>query len=139
MQMGRVDEMMFGFLRMGAWIQREGARVLKEFNINMYQFLVLNEIYSENGLSQKNLVENLNFEKSNVSKIIKKLQELNYIDIDERDEDKRFHVITTTNAGNHVCENANAKMNAWNNEVGEYLYNSEVKSAVKVIQKLLYV
>lgn len=65
----------------GVYLHKEGSRLVNEQNLTQQQFVVLNEIVECSEINQKDFVWNLLFEKSNVSKIVKKLKYLGYIEI----------------------------------------------------------
>jgi DNA-binding MarR family transcriptional regulator len=89
-------ELIVNLLRIGAFLQRNGNCILHEFNINQQQFVVLNHIFRNQPVNQSNICSNLLFEKSNISKIISKLESLKYIDQRKSGDDKRSTVITCT-------------------------------------------
>ena len=86
-------------MRLGAFMEREGSRALIPTNLTHQQFLVLSRISEQGSLSQKDLCDKMLYEKSNVSRIIKRLHSLGLILIVPDIEDARRQVINPTDKG----------------------------------------
>ncbi|MCK4910798.1 MAG: MarR family transcriptional regulator [Thermodesulfovibrionales bacterium] len=86
-------------MRLGAFMEREGSRALIPTNLTHQQFLVLSRISEQGSLSQKDLCDKMLYEKSNVSRIIKRLHSLGLVQIEPDSEDARRQVINTTDKG----------------------------------------
>ncbi len=86
-------------MRLGAFMEREGSRALAPLLLTHQQFLVLSRITEQGSLSQKDLCDKMLYEKSNISRIIKRLNSLGFIQIGPDQEDARRQVISPTGQG----------------------------------------
>ena len=68
-------------------------------NLTHQQFLVLSRITEQGSLSQKDLCDKMLYEKSNVSRIIKRLYSLGFVQIEPDRKDARRQVISPTDQG----------------------------------------
>ena len=123
-------------LDIGWYLLRVGNRIAGEFDLTQQQFVVLNEIVNKTVVNQKQLVDDLFFEKSNVSKIIKKLNTLKYIEVSKSREDGRVTVINATQKGKLIWNNCMEKFNTWNLGFVESLGGEEMKRIVNSIRAL---
>ncbi len=110
-------KIIFNFLRIGAFLYREGNRIVSEFGLNQQQFVVLKYISSHQPINQKEIYSHLLFEKSNLSKIIKKLERLNLIRKGVDVNDSRFSLLTIKPEGIDIVENAMKKFDLYNSEL----------------------
>jgi DNA-binding MarR family transcriptional regulator len=115
-----------GLLRIGASLQREGDRIVKAFSINQQQYVVLNHIYYNQPISQDKICSGLLFEKSNISKILKKLVELQYVHQSTSQQDKRSLVIVCTIKGEDIIKKGNILFGKYNSELLEQYSDSEI-------------
>ena len=97
----KVEKVMIArhLMRLGAFMEREGSRALAPLNLTHQQFLVLSRITEQGTLSQKDLCDKMLYEKSNVSRIVKRLHSLGLIQIEPDQEDARRQVISPTGKG----------------------------------------
>ena len=123
-------------LRLGAFLQRKGDRLLEEFGITQQQFIVIKEIQEKKPKSQKEICSVLLFEKSNVSKIIKKLHNKKLIDININPDDQRITMLQITKSGEQLIDNCMSKLNSWNIEYLSSLTSTETKQAFQILSKL---
>lgn len=125
-----------GLLRIGAFLQREGDRIVKDFKLNQQQYVVLNFIYINQPLSQNDICSSLLYEKSNISKILRKLEDLNYVTQSPSIKDKRFINIFCTDKGVEVLKHGNILFDEYNNKLLELFSKSDIKAAENLINKL---
>ena len=123
-------------LLLGTFLQREGNRILQNFGLNQQQFVVLKEIHERGPISQKNICSRLLFEKSNVSKIIKKLAASGLIKVTPLSEDNRVCSLVINKKGNVLIEKCMVQLNNWNVEWLNSFSENELKQAVKMLDKL---
>ncbi len=123
-------------LRLGAFLQREGNRLLNKFNLNQQQFVVLKEIQERGPLSQRDICSELLFEKSNVSKIVKKLAVNKLVNITCSSEDNRISLLIITRKGNKVVEQCMMRLDQWNMDWLKSLSEKEIKQATKMLDRL---
>ena len=129
-------EIIKGILRLGTFLHREGSRLLSELGLNQQQFVVLKEIQEKGSVSQKEICSDLLLEKSNVSKIIKKLESERLIKIVFSHEDNRISLLTTTKNGKKIINRGMQLLNEWNKKLLESLSEKDMKHAVYVLGKL---
>ena len=94
-----VTRIVQGLLKCGHFLQREMNQVCQRFGLKQQQFSVLNEIIWHGPLTQKELVERLLLEKSNVSKIVKILSEKKWIGVAVDTLDRRLTLLSETPEG----------------------------------------
>lgn len=120
-------------LDIGWYLLRVGNRIAGEFDLTQQQFVVLNEVIHKSQINQKQLVEELFFEKSNVSKIIKKLKSLEYIAVSKSEQDGRITVISATEKGKKIWDACMEKFNSWNLNFLKPLEQDEIRQIVDSI------
>jgi DNA-binding MarR family transcriptional regulator len=125
-----------GLLRIGAFLQREGDRIVKDFDLNQQQYVVLNYISINQPLNQNDICSRLLYEKSNVSKIVKKLVALKYVTQSPSNRDKRYIAIACTDQGIEVIKQGNLLFDQFNKKLFESLPKSEIKVAENLINNL---
>lgn len=91
--------LLFQLLKCSHFIEREANNILHCFGLKQQQFAVLNEIIWNGPVSQKELVDNLLFEKSNTSRIVKMLSEREYIQVTVSAIDRRLTLLVETPKG----------------------------------------
>ncbi len=123
-------------LRLGAYLQREGNRILHDFDLNQQQFIVLKRIEEKGPLSQKSICSDLLFEKSNISKITGKLISLNLVSMSYSADDNRVSVLTITGKGKNVVVACMKKLNQWNSKWLTPLSKEEASQTLTVLNKL---
>ncbi len=130
------DSIVSSLLRIGVFLQREGGRIVGEYGLKQQQFVVLNEIVRKKEIIQKELVGELLFEKSNVSKIVKKLRNSALIEVFPSPEDGRMTVLRATENGNEVWSKGMKSFSKWNKEWLRSLSKRELGTAVNVLEQL---
>jgi DNA-binding MarR family transcriptional regulator len=125
-----------GLLRIGAFLQREGDRIVKDFDLNQQQYVVLYYISVNQPLNQNDICSKLLYEKSNVSKIVKKLVALKYVTQSTSSRDKRYTDIACTDQGIEVIKQGNRFFDQFNKQLLESLPKSEIKAAENLIKNL---
>ncbi len=110
------DRIVKNLLQLGAFLYRTGNRMTEAYGLNQQQFIILNEIVSRQNVSQKQIVAELLLEKSNVSKIIKKLREAELVTVDASPDDRRTAVLSPTLKGKEVCSDCLNTVCRWNRE-----------------------
>lgn len=125
-----------GLLKCGQFLQREMNQVCQRFDLKQQQFTVLNEIVWNGPISQKELVEALLFEKSNVSKIVKILIEKKWIRVAVDTHDRRLTLLTETPKGFSVWEECMQAFNQSSSELISILSEHEQVNAIRFLKKL---
>lgn len=122
--------------RLESALHRNGDRITAEYGLNQQQFVVLSEIVDRGPISQKRLVGELVIEKSNLSKIVKKLKVLGLIDITPSSEDGRATLLSITPRGKSVWQECMEKFDAWQSRWVAPLSEEEVSQALRVLERL---
>lgn len=105
-------------LRCSHFIERGMNTILRQFDLKQQQFAILNEIVQNGPISQKELAENLLYEKSNISRIIKILSEKKLIQITAATENRRLTLLIETAEGEWLWKRC---MREFNMLSGQYL------------------
>ncbi len=129
-------QIVMNVLKLGAYLHRTGDRLTEEFGINQQQFVVLFEILEKKEANQKQLVGELLFEKSNVSKIIKKLKSMGLIEVKRDSQDARITKLKATDKGIKAALGCSMKFNDWNTEWTKPLSQKEIKDTIRVFDRL---
>ena len=123
-------------LKCGQFLQREMNQVCQRFGLKQQQFNVLNEIVWNGPISQKELVEALLFEKSNVSKIVKILLEKKWIRVAVDTHDRRLTLLTETPEGFTVWKECIQAFDQSSSELISILSEREQVNAIRLLKKL---
>lgn len=118
------------------FLQRAGNRQVAEFGLNQSQFAVLREIADHRDLSQKDILGDFLLEKSNLSKIIKKLEQMKLINIDVCSHDRRKMVLNATEEGKERCHDCLKKLQSMKATFTESLNDEELESSLTAIRQL---
>ena len=114
--MKKEDRIVKNLLQIGAFLYRTGNRVIDVHGLNQQQFVILNEIVLRQQVSQKQLIVDLLLEKSNVSKIVKKLRGAKLVNVDLSTEDRRTTLLSPTRKGGEVRDYCMGVLRNWNKE-----------------------
>ncbi|MBI2840556.1 MAG: winged helix DNA-binding protein [Acidobacteria bacterium] len=123
-------------LLLGAYLQREAGRMLLDVDINQQQFVVLKEIQERGPMIQREICSAILFEKSNVSKIVKKLLKSGLVTSIPSAEDARAASLSVTPKGRLLIGRCMKKLNAWNRKWLEGLSEKELEAAVEVLDRI---
>ena len=134
--MSHSNRMVIELLRLGAYLQREGARITREFGLAQQQFVVLVAIKEQGPVSQKAILSDLLYEKSNVSKSISRLSALGYVQTSRSEEDSRVVLCEVTEEGRKVVEKCMAVMKASNEKWLQHIPEYELGQVVKVLKAI---
>lgn len=115
-------------MNLGGMLQRHGNKMLQPFNLNHQQFSIFFEIAKAGKVKQKEMVNRLLLEKAHVSKVVKKLLQMDLIVITETDEDKRSHWISTTKQGEDLLRQCSEMFKKWNETWIRDIDESELSS-----------
>ncbi|MFC1547221.1 MarR family winged helix-turn-helix transcriptional regulator [Candidatus Neomarinimicrobiota bacterium] len=131
-----VNQMVLDLLRIGTFLLREGNRTTGEYDLTQQQFVVLKEIMEKGPISAKRIVGELLFEKSNVSKIIRKLKTNALIEVVVSADDARMKILTITSRGRDVCKAIIEKFESWNQNWTAPLADHEIEQSDIVLQRI---
>ncbi|NOX34811.1 MAG: MarR family transcriptional regulator [Deltaproteobacteria bacterium] len=130
------NKIVIDLLRIGSYLLRTGNRLLSDFDLNHQQFVVLRQIYLHGPICQKDICSQLFFEKSNISKIVKKLQSNNLIKNIYCSRDSRINQLVITKKGQGIINKGMDIFNGWNDEWLQTLSEKEISQAIMILEKL---
>jgi DNA-binding MarR family transcriptional regulator len=123
-------------LRISAHLNRNGNRITGQFGLNQQQFVVLNEIVRHEPIMQKHLVSELIYEKSNISKIVKKLIKLDFIITEPWPGDGRALGLKATPKGKRVWINCMRIMDKLHKEWLKPLSKKDKEATASVLNNI---
>jgi len=123
-------------LRLGAFLQREGDRLIGRYGLTQQQFVVLKEIQERGPVSQRDICSELLYEKSNVSKIIKKLGGEGLVRRTASPEDGRVGLLMITKKGVRMIGLCMSTLNIWNRYWLRPLSDNQVKEALAALNAI---
>ena len=103
-------------MNIGGMLQRQGNKMLLPFNLNQQQFSIFFEIAKAGKVKQKEMVNRLLLEKAHVSKVVKKLQQMDLITVTENEEDKRSYWLSATKKGGELLKQCSAMFHEWHKD-----------------------
>lgn len=118
------------------FLQKSGNRQIARFGLNQSQFTVLREIVDNRDISQKEILGRFLLEKSNLSKIIKKLGQMGLIKISQSKEDKRITILNGTTKGKKMIRECIGQLDDLKAVFTEPLNEEEIDSIHASIKRL---
>jgi DNA-binding MarR family transcriptional regulator len=103
-------------MNIGGMLHRLGNRMLLPYELNQQQYSVLFEIARAGKVKQKDMVNRLVLEKAHVSKIVKKLQNMDFITVTPSDDDKRSSWLAPTQKGRKITRECSKAFKKWNRQ-----------------------
>ena len=125
-----------GLLKIGSDLHRLGNNITGKYGLNQQQFVVLSEIVDRGPINQKQLVGGLVIEKSNLSKIVKKLKTIGFIMITSSPEDGRTTLLSATKKGKDIWEECMEDFTNWQVNWASPLSDAELSQTIKVLERL---
>ncbi len=104
-------------LRIGANLEKICNRVIADYGLTQQQLNVLNEVRRNHGITRNQIISMLGYEKSNLSKIVAKLEKLKYLTHTSGEKNKRVLLIHITTKGNEVWEKCIKALNRENAKI----------------------
>lgn len=103
-------------MNIGGLLQKMGNQMLQPFELNQQQYSILFSVFEEKRVNQKSMVNKLLLEKAHVSKVVKKLNSLQLIEIEASKEDRRSSWLSITEKGRRTVEECQRILQEWNEE-----------------------
>lgn len=123
-------------LQTGTYLQKTGTKITMKSGLTQQQFVVLNEIVEKGPINQKQLVGELLLEKSNVSKIVKKLKSEELITISISSDDGRETLLKSTTNGRKSWKKIIHQLNEWSINWLAPLEKEEIENALASLEVL---
>ncbi|WP_248926963.1 MarR family winged helix-turn-helix transcriptional regulator [Paenibacillus hamazuiensis] len=102
---------------------------LKHYGIGKGQYIFLNALYREDGLSQEELSRYLKIDKGTTAKALKKLEQQGYVTRKVSDRDKRSYQLFLTEKALGIKEEVRGVLTDWRNMLS-YGFSEEEKQLV---------
>jgi len=131
------NSIVYNLLKIGSRLHKTGDAIAAEYRLNQQQFVVLNKIANRKTLIQKDIISDLLLNKPHVSKILKKLKQLGYIETSESPTDKRSTIIRITKTGQTVHKKCLEDFNRWNENWLEGLTGPQLEQIHQSLHMLL--
>ena len=129
-------QLVMTLIKNGLFLQRKLGQVCQQFTLNTNQFVVINEIIVQGPLSQKELCHRLLFEKSNVSKIVKTLQDKELISVSVAPADRRSTVLIETVKGIEIWKDCLHSFNSSCTDLMSFLSDGEIIDTLELLKKI---
>jgi len=123
-------------MNIGGMLQRLGNRMLMPFDLNHQQYSVFFEIGKAGKVRQKDMVNRLVLEKAHVSKIVKKLHNMDLITVTRSDDDKRSYWLSPTPKGKQVLKECRKLFTQWNQEWADSMDEKQIASTLEDLTHL---
>ena len=123
-------------IKSGLFLQREFNQVCQQHGLNTNQFSAINEIIRQGPISQKELCERLLFEKSNVSKIVKNLQDKGLISVTVAPSDRRSTLLMETKQGFEIWQDCLHAFHDSSTELMSDLSGEELRTLTRLMKRL---
>ncbi len=123
-------------IKSGLFLQRELNQVCQQHGLNTNQFCAINEIVLQGPISQKELCERLLFEKSNVSKIVKNLQDKGLIGVTLAPNDRRLTLLVETRKGAEIWKECLLEFHDSSTELMSTLSEEELRNTLRLMKRL---
>lgn len=112
-----------------------GSR-LKEYDIGKGQYIFLNALYKEDGLSQEELSDHLKIDKGTTAKALKKLEAQGYVHRKVRDDDKRFYRVFLTHRALEIKDDVRSVLADWRSLLTSGFTEEEQEAALALLEKM---
>lgn len=130
------SQLVLSLIKNGLFLQRELGQVCQQFVLSTNQFVVINEIILRGPVTQKELCSRLLFEKSNISKIVKTLQDKELISMSVAPTDRRATLLIETQKGLETWKDCLQPFNDSCTDLMSFLSDDEVLGMLKLLKKL---
>ncbi|MAG97454.1 MAG: MarR family winged helix-turn-helix transcriptional regulator [Alphaproteobacteria bacterium] len=124
-------------LRLGAYLAREGDRLLHEMKISQQEFVVLMAIKEEQPVSQTQMCAEFLFEKSNMSKIVRRLTDGGLIEVSYAPTDRRVRLLRVSTEGQRTVNRCMSVLDDWNRQWLATLSQAELEETSSNLKRLL--
>ena len=117
--------------------QKYYDKVLSEYGLGYSQYAFLSAIYENEGLVMNELAANGSYDKGSITKAIAKLEEMDFVRIENSEEDKRAKKLYTTKKAKDLMPKLYLIRQEWVNYLTSDLTDEEIEKYSKVMDKLL--
>ena len=117
--------------------QKYYDKLLAEHNLGYTQFILLRQIYESEGIGMNELAARGCFDKGTITKSIQKLEQLNYVKIENSDTDKRSKILICTEKTRDLMPVLYNLARTWYSYLTEDVDPKEMELFSEVSKKLL--
>jgi DNA-binding MarR family transcriptional regulator len=135
-QARKAIDMVNRLFAVSTFLQRAGTRQVARWGLTQSQFTVLVEIARSRDLAQKDVLGELLLEKSNLSKIIRKLQQMELIHVDVQKSDRRMSILNATEKGKKLARDCMAELDKMKVAFAAPLRPQELEHVLSAIDHL---
>ena len=111
--------------------------LLEELGISYSQSMILDFIYHNPEISQRQVASERHITPAAVSRHLEVLEEMGFIERKDRKENKREHILIITDQGQNVVTNAEKILEIAVNKIVEDLSGNEIENIDYILNKLL--
>ena len=117
--------------------QKYYDKQLQEYGIGYTQFTFLTEIYEHEGISMNELAVRGSFDKGTITKSIQKLEQLDYIRIENSESDKRIKLLYTSEKARKIIPQLYMIRQEWNEYLQSELDADERDAYENAVSKMI--
>jgi len=117
--------------------QKHYDSVLAKYDIGFTQFIFLTQIYENEGISMNELATQGCFDKGTITKSISKLQELDYVKIENSETDRRAKSLFTTSKAREILPKLYSLSQEWTSYLTSDLTDEEKDKYVEILTKII--
>ena len=117
--------------------QKYFDKLLSEYELGYTHMLLLTEIYENEGISMNELAIRGVFDKGTITKSIQKLEQLDYVAIENSETDKRSKLLHTTKKAQDIMPKLYQLRSEWNTYLSTKLSAEELETYTKIQSKLI--
>lgn len=110
--------------------------MVREYGLTQQQFVVLVAVSEQGPVSQKEIVSDLLYEKSNVSKSVSRLVRLGLVSTSKGEVDSRVVMCEVTEAGRGVVGRCMRLMKEWNEQWLQGVSQDDLEQVWRVLSSL---
>ncbi|CAG7619310.1 Transcriptional regulator SlyA [Paenibacillus solanacearum] len=109
---------------------------LKHYDIGKGQYIFLNALYKQDGLSQEQISSDLKIDKGTTAKALKKLEAQGYVVRQVREEDKRSYRVFLTEKALLIKDDVRSVLVEWRNILTEGLTEEQKQLALELLERM---
>lgn len=117
--------------------QKYFDKLLSEYDLGYTHMLLLTEIYENEGVSMNELAYKGVFDKGTITKSIQKLEQLDYVVIENSEQDKRSKLLRTSKKAQSVMPKLYQLRSEWNSYLSTELSSDELDAYNNAQAKLI--
>lgn len=110
--------------------------VLKKYNLGSGQYILLAELFDNNGINQEQLTNLVKIDKANTARGIKKLVEEGYVTKIVCEEDKRAYKLYTTEKAEAIRHNLESIFDSWNDVILDGISKAEADQLFSMLDRI---